>query len=193
MIKTVHRFFIIASFLLLLLYCDKKQDLSVVDKPQAVELSPQMVTEFPYVSMKQSGTVDDPAQLVQDFIEETKKQHVIPTGPLFVIFYQMPNSGISKHGNWEIGLPTAEGTLVQEPLRLKNWKYDRVRQAQSIRMTPTENQISPWLSGFIETNDLNSQPMIVIRIIDNIDSISFTHQLKSEVWVPVGFTSGLAE
>jgi len=94
---------------------------------------------------------------------------------------------------WEIGLPTAEGTLVEGPLQLKNWRYHRVVQAKYIEVRPEPQDIYPPVASLIENKHLGGNPAIVIRILDETSKLNSQKQLKSEIWVPLENATRYAE
>jgi hypothetical protein len=172
--------------------CNTNEEFSTSGRSGNIKLSLQQVNEFSYVAMRQGG-MENPEQSLETFIAELNKQHVVPTGLLFLVFYKKPEGEKSGNPIWEIGLPTAEGTLVREPLRLKNWPYEKVMQSQSIQLYPPNQQNHPTLPEFLKSKDFASYPMVVLRIKDEVDSISFNNAFESEVWLPVNFYGNIAE
>ncbi len=92
MAKSLSLLFTIVLLTTIFIQCEKRPETSSSKDSGEVKLSLVKVDEFSYVVMRQPGSAGDPGQSIQNFIEEAKNQHVIATGPLFVIFYQLPES-----------------------------------------------------------------------------------------------------
>lgn len=173
--------------------CSQQQDPPVTINENEIELSIQDINEFSYVAILHNGFAEDYRTSIRQFEDEIRKQHIIPTGPLFVLYYTPATQLPIEKIEWEIGLPTAEGTLVEGPLTLKNWRYHRVVQAKYIEVRPDPKDIYPPVVSLIENKHLGGNPAIVIRILDETSGLNSQKQLKSEIWVPLENTSRYAE
>lgn len=178
-------------FLIILCACESRTAQTPAIQTGDLTLSAKTVDEFPYVVMKKPIESDDPGQALSVFMAEASKQHVVPTGHVFIIFYQV--SGKQAPASWEICIPTAEGTIVQEPLRLKTWQYKQVMQTSEVKIRTVGQKLYPWFSDFTNANDLDAQPVIVLRIIDGMNDLALVNNLQSEVWVPMGLNRRTAE
>jgi len=188
-ISVIAGLFIIA----LLSSCSQQQDSPVTINENEIELSIQNINEFSYVAIQHDGFAENYQTSIRQFENEIRKQHIIPTGPLFVVYYTPAKQLPIEKIEWEIGLPTAEGTLVESPLKLKNWRYHRVVQAKYIEVRPEPKDIYPLVANLIENKHLGGNPAIVIRILDKTSALSSQKQLKSEIWVPLENTTRYAE
>lgn len=173
--------------------CSKQEDPPVTINENDIELSIQDIDEFSYVAIAYNGFAEDYQTSIRQFENEIRKQHIIPTGPLFVVYYTPAKQLPVEKIEWEIGLPTAEGTLVEGPLQLKNWRYHRVVQAKFIEVRPEPKDIYPPIASLIENKHLGGNPAIVIRILDQTSALNTQKQLKSEIWVPLENTTRYAE
>lgn len=187
--------FVIAGLFTVALFssCSQQQDPPVTINENDIELSIQDINEFSYVAIAHDGFAENYQTSIRQFEDEIRKQHIIPTGPLFVIYYTPTKLITIDNIEWEIGLPTAEGTLVEGPLQLKSWRYHRVVQAKYIEVRPEPKDIYAPVASLIENKHLGGNPAIVIRILDQTTDLNSQKQLKSEIWVPLENATRYAE
>lgn len=183
------RFLIIA--LCLTLSCDKvdlKHDNSQVE----AKLSLQNLSKFTYVAIKHTGPYEDFDLLKEEFLYEVKKQQIISTGAPFVIYYNNPENTKPNNLQWEIGVPTAEGTMVKEPLVLKSWVHERIAKVEKDEETPITRNIYPLIFEQVSEKNLTYQGPTAVRILSNIENDT-SQTGKTEIWIPLVDNSQLAD
>jgi DNA gyrase inhibitor GyrI len=182
---------LLAIAVCLILSCDKvdlKPDKSHVE----AKLSLQNLSKFTYVAISHTGPYEDFDLLKEEFLYEIKKQQIISTGPPFVIYHNNPDVTKPNDLQWEIGIPTAEGTMVKEPLTLRNWVYERIAKVEKDEVTPITRNIYPLIFEQISEKKLTYQGPTAVRILRNIEDDS-SQTGKTEIWIPLADNSKLAD
>lgn len=175
----------------LTLTCDKV-DLKHENSQVEAKLSLQKLSKFAYVAISHTGPYEDFDLLKEEFLYELKKQQIISTGPPFVIYYNNPENTTPNNLQWEIGVPTAEGTMVKEPLALKNWVYEKIAKVEKKEPTPITRNIYPLIFKQISEKNLTYQGPTAVRILNNIEKDS-SRTGKTEIWIPLVDNSHLAD
>ena len=175
----------------LTLSCDKV-DLKHDKTPVEAKLSLQSLSKFTYVAIRHTGPYEDFDLLKEEFLFEIKKQQIISTGPPFVIYYNNPDNTKPNDLQWEIGVPTAEGTMVKEPLAIRNWVYERIAKVEKDEETPITRNIYPLIFEQINEKNLTYQGPTAVRILRNIENDS-SQTGKTEIWIPLVESGQLAD
>jgi DNA gyrase inhibitor GyrI len=185
---------IILSILLvgLVLSCDQVDLKSGEKKEAEPKLSLENFKKFTYVAIKHVGPYEDFDLLKEEFLYEIKNQQIIVTGSPFLIYYNNPENTPPSNLEWEIGIPTAEGTMVKYPLVLKTWVYEKVAKVEKDEVMPITKNIYPLIFEQIYQNNLTYQGPTAIRILNNIENDS-SKIVKTEVWIPLVSNNHLAE
>lgn len=184
---------ILSIFLMgLMLSCDQVDLKSGDKKGSEPKLSLENFSKFTYVAIKHTGPYEDYNLLKEEFLYEIKNQQIIATGSPFLIYYNNPENTPPNNLEWEIGIPTAEGTMVKYPLVLKTWIYEKVAKVEKDEATPITKNIYPLIFEQIYENNLTYQGPTAIRILNNIENDS-SKIAKTEVWIPLVSNSHLAE
>jgi len=181
----------LAIALCLSLSCDKV-DLKDENSQVKVKLSLQNLSKFTYVAIRHTGPYEDFDLLKEEFLYEIKNQQIISTGPPFVVYYNNPENTKPNDLHWEIGLPTAEGTMVKEPLVLKNWVYEKIAKVEKDEEMLITQNIYPLIFEQISEKKLTYQGPTAVRILNDIGND--TSQIgKTEIWIPLVDNSHLAD
>ena len=181
----------LAIALCLSLSCDKV-DLKDENSQVKVKLSLQNLSKFTYVAIRHTGPYEDFDLLKEEFLYEIKNQQIISTGPPFVVYYNNPENTKPNDLHWEIGLPTAEGTMVKEPLVLKNWVYEKIAKVEKDEEMLITQNIYPLIFEQISEKNLTYQGPTAVRILN--DTKNDTSQIgKTEIWIPLVDNSHLAD
>lgn len=173
------------------LSCDKV-DLKHEKRHVEAKLSLQNLSKFTYVAIRHTGPYEDFDLLKEEFIYEIKKQQIISTGSPFVVYYNNPENTKPNDLQWEIGVPTAEGTMVKEPLVLKNWVYEKIAKVEKDEETPITQNIYPLIFEQISEKNLTYQGPTAVRILNDIENDT-SQAGKTEIWIPLVDNSHLAD
>lgn len=179
---------IISSFL----SCDQVDLKPGTKKESKPKLSLETLTKFTYVAIKHVGPYEDYNLLKEEFSGEIKNQQIIVTGFPFLIYYNNPENTEPKNLEWEIGIPTAEGTMVKDPLVLKTWVFEKVAKLEKDEATPITKNIYPLIFEQIYEKNLTYQGPTAIRILNNIENDS-SKAIKTEILIPLASSSRLSE
>lgn len=184
--------FIFILFISSMLSCDNV-DLKPANKSEPKpKLSLETITKFTYVAIKHVGPYEDYDLLKEEFLYEINNQQIIPTGSPFLIYYNNPENTNPNNLEWEIGIPTAEGTMVKNPLVLKTWVYEKVAKVEKDEETPITKNIYPLIFEQIYEKNLTYQGPTAIRILNNIEDDT-SKIAKTEIWIPLVSGNHLAE
>jgi len=140
----------------------------------------------PYIALEFSDHEDDFHQHLNDFLEEAESQRIIPTGPVFLSIRNL-NEGEQSGTYWEIGCPTAEGTMVKEPLKLKKSSYNRVLSFQFVVSLDDLSKTKGFVENQLERYHLQATGPIFFRILTPLLDLE-QHQsevVPIEVCVPI--------
>lgn len=182
------RFRISILTLFVFLSCDQ-MDLKKGEKNDIEPtLSFQNLTRFTYVAIKHTGPYEDFNYVKEEFLREIQKQQIISTGSPFLIYYNNPENTSPQELEWEIGLPTPEGTMVKEPLILKTWMYERVARVEKEAATPITSNIYPMIFEQVSEKNLTYQGPTAIRILNNMLDDS-SQIFRTEIWIPLAATN----
>lgn len=166
------------------LTCGKFQNQSDAKEASRITMEIKHVAPFYYVAIEHSHS-NDFQMVLKQFQQEIETQQIIPTGPIFLIFYKNPTGEENFGRIWAIGCPTAEGAMVKEPLVYRKWTYQQVattRYRGSIRsVKKTYTQIQNYVT---QSNWINDAP-IMNRVLDGLSSSLFSDNLRMEVWIPI--------
>lgn len=147
-------------------------------------LSFENLTRFTYVAIKHTGPYEDFDLVKDEFLRELQKQQVISTGPPFIVYYNNPENTPPGELEWEIGVPTPEGTMVKEPLALKIWMHEKIARVEKDQATPITRNIYPIILKQVNEKNLTYQGPTAVRILNNmLDDTS--HIQKTEIWIPL--------
>lgn len=178
------------SFIFLFSCSQKESDKSVqAETTLTVEEQPN----FSYVAIEHQGPYEDHAMVMHDFKLELEKQQIIPTGPLFIIYYNNPENTPAEELKWEIGVPTAEGTMVKEPLILKQWFYEKIARVFRKGATPLNENIYPIIFKYADETNLIYQGPVAVRILYELKKDSSASLRNTEIWFPIIGTNHIAE
>jgi predicted transcriptional regulator YdeE len=181
----------LAIALCLSLSCDKV-NLKRDNSQAKATLTLQNLSKFTYVAIGHTGPYEDFDLLKEEFLYEIKKQQIISTGPPFVVYYNNPDNTKPNDLQWEIGMPTAEGTMVKEPLILKNWIYEKIAKVEKDEETPITRNIYPLIFEQISEKNLTYQGPTAVRILNDIENDT-SQTGKTEIWIPLVDNTHLAD
>lgn len=140
----------------------------------------------PYIALEFSDHKEDFHQHLNEFLEEAESQRIIPTGPVFLSIRNLNKSG--QAGTfWEIGCPTAEGTMVKEPLKLKRSSYNRALSFQFVISLDDLSKTKSFVESQLKQYHLQATGPIFYRILTPLSELE-QHQLEIvpvEVCVPI--------
>ena len=156
------------------------------------KLSLENLTKFTYVAIKHVGPYEDYGPLKEEFLNEIKDQQIVATGSPFLIYYNNPEYTQPNNLEWEIGIPTAEGTIVKEPLVLETWNYEKIAKVEKDEETPITKNIYPLIFEQIYEKNLTYQGPTAVRILNNIEDDT-SKIAKTEIWIPLASNPPLSE
>ncbi len=150
------------------------------------------VSEFLYVALDPSDITGNPRDAFRLFLREVANQQIVPTGPYFLVYYF---DSLNSHTppRWELCLPTAEGTLVKAPLRLKRWGYPHLTCVRNVRIELQPDAVGSDLQNFLSEQSLPCPSPVAVLLWDSIGGRHNNRWLKSEIWVPKQTGAPLAE
>jgi len=174
------------SFISLLLFqscgdVDLKPKSKNESKPK---LTLEQVSRFSYVAIQHKGPYQDYAELKEQFFDEIRKQRIIPTGSPFIVYYNNPENTSPNDLQWEIGIPIAEGTMIKEPLVLKDWIYEKVAKVKKEEATPVTQNIYPIIFEQVNEKSLTYQGPMAVRVLTNLEEDT-SGIFKTEIWIPL--------
>ncbi|RMG66840.1 MAG: hypothetical protein D6715_06000 [Calditrichaeota bacterium] len=151
------------------------------------------MSEFIYVALDPSEIAGSAREAVSIFLREVANQQIVPTGPYFLVYY-FDSLDNRPSPRWELGLPTAEGTLVKPPLQLKRWGYPHLTCVRNVRIELQPDAIGSDLHSFLNAQSLPCPSPVAVLLWDSIGgSNPSSRWLKSEIWLPRAVKAPLAE
>lgn len=175
-----------------MLSCDQADVKSKEKSDLEPKLSLENLTKFTYVAIKHVGPYEDYDLLKEEFLYEVKNQQIVATGSPFLIYYNNPEYTQANNLEWEIGIPTAEGTIVKEPLVLETWNYEKIAKVEKDEETPITKNIYPLIFEQIYEKNLAYQGPTAVRILNNIEDDT-SKIAKTEIWIPLASEAPLSE
>ena len=173
------------------LNCNQKQQNTSENSPATITIEDK--ANFMYVAVTHRGPYEDHYMILKELLTEIENQQIIPTGPMCVIYYNNPEETAPQDLEWEIAVPTAEGTMVKEPLILKRWYYNKVAKVRQDVVIPITQNIYTIIFKQISEKNLTYQGPVALRVIKNFDNDSLTTPTSTEIWFPVVGTNYIAE
>jgi len=143
------------------------------------------VEPFYYYCLPQKGPMAKIGESIGLLMQLSQNQNVWPAGPMVAVYYSNPDLVQETDLEWEIGFPTTEQTMVQDPLKIKKWIFGSV--AASLHQGPYDKlgesitKIVDWIkaNGYVQ-----SGPILETYLDMNPEGVS-PESLKTEIWVPV--------
>ncbi len=143
------------------------------------------INSFPYVAFSFRGHFSEQFLALKAFLDEIEKQQIIPTGPLFIVYREIPDYPGTTETVMEFCFPTAEGTMVKEPLHLKTWDYSQVL---SLELMGSVDEITQPDIAFLKSlrkGRLKANGPVVVRVIDYQKVSTSKNDFQGEIWVPL--------
>jgi DNA gyrase inhibitor GyrI len=163
------------------------------DKEIKTTLTLETQTNFSYIAYEHVGSYDAYSEILDDFLREIKTQQIIPTGPVFVIYHNNPGETKQEDLIWELGLPTAEGTMVKKPLILKNWHYEKIAKVHYYTNLPLTENIYPIIFDQISEKNLTYHGPLALRVLNRVENVGVVDDSITEIWIPIANPNRLSE
>lgn len=194
MIKKIPFFFILILLFITQTTCTKKQSAVKREAIESQHIQIKQTNSYHYVSIESRDNFNDFEQTVSQFFQEIQEQQIIPTGPIFIAIYENSPENAGKI-TWEIGCPTAEGTMVKEPLQVKEWPFHEVASIMYAGHILEAPQITREIQTLIRQKKLSYSNPAVYRLLSrepNADSLIMA-TLNMEVWIPIRTARSISE
>ena len=143
------------------------------------------VEQFFYYCLPQKGPMAKIGESIGLLMQLSQNQNVWPGGPMVAVYYNSPDLVKEEDLEWEIGFPTTEQAMVQDPLKKKQWIFTTVaaclHQGPYDQLGESITKIVDW----IQANGYAQNGPIMETYLDmNPEGVS-PQNLKTEIWVPV--------
>jgi len=143
------------------------------------------IEAFSYVCVEETGSFDKMEKTISNFWTEVGKQQIKPAGMLmFGVYYGDPSMA-EEEWKWEVGIKVIGDAKVQEPLKLKEWKYTKV--ASHIALGPyeeTEGKLYSVLYAKIAKMGYTPAGPAMSIYHNNPNNVK-PEEIKTELTVPV--------
>ncbi len=141
---------------------------------------------FSYCCITYKGPFTDIGTVISRLMQSMQSQNLFPgvRGPMMGVYYNSPADTKPADLQWEVGFPVAEGTAVQPPLVMKDWKYISaafaVHKGAYAKSGETVVRLMDWISakGYVVAGPL------LERYMNNPMQVK-PEELLTEIWVPV--------
>ena len=143
------------------------------------------VNSFPYVAYAFQGDFSQQFLALKSFLEEIERQQIIPTGPLFILYREIPEHSGESDIIMEFCFPTAEGTMVKEPLQIKTWDYNQVLTVERIGSVDEITRPDLAFLRSLKNSQLQLNGPVVVRVIDYQKVSASDQNFQGEIWVPL--------
>jgi len=163
------------------------------NKEVKTTLTLETQTNFSYVAYEHIGSYEAYGEILNDFLSEIKIQQIIPTGPVFVIYHNNPGETKKEDLIWELGLPTAEGTMVKRPLLLKNWHYEKIAKVHHYADLPLTENIYPIIFDQISEKNITYHGPLALRVLNKIENVGVVDDSVTEIWIPIANPNRISE
>jgi len=141
-------------------------------------------TPFSYAGLSCSGSYEQIAAKMGQFIQEFFKQKLTPAGAPFGLYLNSPEEVKTEDLKWEIGFPVAKEAAVAEPLRKGEYGFRKV--ASAIHAGPYDKVSETYakMLKFIAANGYRAAGPILERYLNNPMQVK-PEDLKTEIIIPV--------
>lgn len=173
----------ILMILMLILGCQKQQEAEVPAAKQE-DVAIAEVPAFSYVCLPYTGSFEHHETVIGAFMEAAGIQGVQLSGPMLGIYYNSPMDTPAENLIWEIGFEVPEGTIVAEPLVVKQWQFTKIAKAMHTGAYETVDQTYPKVFEFIGKQNMMPAGPTMERFLSDPQQVA-PEELKTEIWVPV--------
>ena len=143
------------------------------------------VEPFFYYCLPQKGPMAKMGEAIGLLMQLSQTQNVWPGGPMVGVYYSNPDLVKEADLEWEVGFPTTEQTMVQDPLKIKKWIFGSVasclHQGPYDQLGESITKIMDWMkaNGYVQAG-----PILETYLDMNPEGVS-PESLKTEIWIPV--------
>jgi len=111
------------------------------------------IEPFKYCALEMSGSYDKYEEAFETLFAESSKQGIQMSGILFGIYYNDPKKTPVNELKWEVGFSLSSAEKVNDPLKIKDWNFDRVAsltyegEFSEEKMNRVYSSIYNWIYG----------------------------------------------
>ena len=143
------------------------------------------IEKFFYYCLPQKGPFTKIGEAIGRLMEQSQIQNVWPGGPMVAVYYNSPDLVKEADLEWELGFPTTEQAMVQDPIKKKQWIFTMV--AACVHQGPYDKlgesiiKIVDWIkaNGYVQNG-----PILETYLDMNPQGVS-PESLKTEIWIPI--------
>lgn len=151
---------------------------------QSGDITIQTIEPFAYFCLEHKGPFTQIQQVIARMSEEARHQNAAPAGPLMAVYHNTPEQVEAQNLEWEVGFPVTAQTLIQPPLKKKEWVYTQVavclHQGAYEETGETIGKMFDWLAD----NGYKRVGPIMERYLDMNPAELRADQRKTEIWMP---------
>jgi len=111
------------------------------------------IEHFKYCALEMRGSYDRHEKAFKTLFAESSKQGIQMQGIMFGIYYSDPKKTPVDELNWEVGFSISGREKVKAPLKIKDWKFNRVAfltyegEFSEEKMARVYSSIYNWIFG----------------------------------------------
>lgn len=142
------------------------------------------IEPFFYYCLAQKGPFTKIGEVIGKLMQLSQNQNVWPGGPMVAVYYNSPDLVSEADLEWDLGFPTTEQTVVQDPIKKKQWIFTTVaacvHQGPYDKLGESVFKIVDWIkaNGYVQNG-----PILETYMDMNPEGVN-PETLKTEIWIP---------
>ena len=139
------------------------------------------IDPFYYVAFPHQGAYEDQETAIEQFIEELGKQEVPLTDYFLFLYFNDPTAVPVTQLDWSIAIPVTDSMLVEFPLVLSKWNFNKVLSVNSEKVYTGSNYSELLFRKYASQKGLQPDSPMVEIVYQQGASIGPTR----EHWCPI--------